>query len=247
VCYEACIERARAASNVQTTMPKTSSMIARTFWLGAAFALSAATFAPSYALADGPAADDLGRKVQSFYDATSTYQAKFTQTYTIKIQNVKKVSTGTVSFEKPGKMSFRYDAPNGNRVVSDGKTIRVYEKENDQVFESAVKGSQYPAALAFLMGKGQLLKDFTLRVLDASEMKFEGGYVLEATPKEATPAYQKMLLYVDGGTNQVRRALILDAQGNKNRFDFDAPVVNKPIDKAEFDFKAPPGARVIKN
>ncbi len=220
--------------------------LARRLWLGAALALAVATLSPAPALADGPA-DDLGRKVQSFYDSTSTFQAKFTQTYTIKIQNVKKVSTGTVAFEKPGKMSFRYDAPNGNRVVSDGKTIRVYEKENDQVFESPVKGSQYPAALAFLMGKGQLLKDFTLRVLDAADMKFEGGYVLEATPKDATPAYQKMLLYVDSETNQVRRALILDAQGNKNRFDFAAPIVNKPTEKGEFDFKAPPGTRVVKN
>jgi outer membrane lipoprotein carrier protein len=221
--------------------------LARWMGLGAALALGSATFAPSLALADGPSADEIGRKVQTFYDGTTTYQAKFTQTYTIKIQNVKKVSTGSVAFEKPGKMSFRYDAPNGNRVVSDGKTIKVYEKDNDQLFETPVKGSQYPAALAFLMGKGQLLKDFSLRVLDAAEMKFEGGYVLEATPKEATPAYQKMLLYVDAATNQVRRALILDAQGNKNRFDFAAPVVNKPVPKDEFDFKAPPGTRVVKN
>ena len=48
------------------------------------------------------------------------------------------------------------------------------------------------------MGKGQLTKDFTLRMLDAEKMEFEGGYVLEGTPKDATPAYQKMLLYVDG-------------------------------------------------
>lgn len=224
--------------------------LARSLRLGATLALAAASF-PSLVVADahadGPSADDLGRKVQSFYDATATYQAKFTQTYTIKIQNVKKVSTGSVAFEKPGKMSFRYDAPNGNRVVSDGKMIRVYEKENEQLFESAVKGSQYPAALAFLMGKGQLLKDFTLRVLDAADMKFEGGYVLEGTPKDATPAYQKMLLYVDGGTNQVRRALILDAQGNKNRFDFSAPIVNKVIGREEFELKIPPGTRVVKN
>jgi outer membrane lipoprotein carrier protein len=231
-------------------MPKTLAALARLsrrLFVGAALVLAASTALPAPARADGPSAEDLGKKVQAFYDATKTYKAKFTQTYTIKIQNVKKVSTGQVVFEKPGKMSFKYDAPNGNRVVSDGKTIRVYEKENDQVFESAVKGSQYPAALAFLMGTGQLLKDFSLRVLDANEMKFEGGYVLEATPKEATPAYQKMLLYVDSETNQVRRALILDAQGNKNRFDFETPVVNERVEKGEFDFKVPPGARVVKN
>ena len=97
------------------------------------------------------------------------------------------------------------------------------------MYEKPVEKSQYPAALAFLMGRASSTKDFTLRLLDPAQMKFEGGYVLEGTPKEATPAYQKMLLYVDAQTNQVRRALILDAQGNRNRFDFAAPVVNQPV------------------
>ncbi|WP_437541581.1 outer membrane lipoprotein carrier protein LolA [Sorangium sp. So ce327] len=196
--------------------------------------------------AAGPTAEELGRRVQQFYDSTKTFKASFTQTYTIKVQDVKKVSTGKVTFEKPGKMSWIYDAPNGNRVVSDGITIKVYEKDNEQMFETPVKGSQYPAALAFLMGKGQLTKDFSLRLLDPAQMKFEGGYVLEGTPKEATPAYQKMLLYVDGQTNQVRRVLILDAQGNRNRFDFSSPVVNQPVGKTEFDFTPPPGTRVVR-
>jgi len=217
--------------------------------LPAALAVSSDAHAQAKAPAaapKGPSADEIGKRVQNFYDSTKTFRATFTQTYTIKVQNVKKESKGTVTFEKPGKMSFTYDAPNGNRVVSDGNIIRVYEKENEQMFETPVKGSQYPAALAFLMGKGQLTKDFDLKLLDAAQMKFEGGYVLEGTPKEATPAYQKVLLYVDAQTNQVRRVLVLDAQGNRNRFDFSAPVVNQPVPKGEFEFNAPPGTRVIK-
>jgi outer membrane lipoprotein carrier protein len=83
-------------------------------------------------------------------------------------------------------------------------------------------------------------------MLDAAQMNFEGGYVLEGTPKEATPAYQKVLLYVDGQTSQVRRVLILDAQGNRNRFDFSTPIVNQTVDKSEFDFTPPAGTRIIK-
>jgi outer membrane lipoprotein carrier protein len=211
-----------------------------------AAAFSVATLHPAESWAVGPTADEIGARVQQFYDSTKTFKATFTQTYTIKVQNVKKVSSGKVTFEKPGKMSWIYDAPNNNRVISDGVTIKVYEKENEQMFETPVKGSQYPAALAFLMGQGKLTKDFSLRMLDAAQMKFEGGYVLEATPKDATPAYQKVLLYVDAQTSQVRRALILDAQGNRNRFDFDKPIVNQPVAKGEFEFVPPPGTKVIK-
>jgi outer membrane lipoprotein carrier protein len=243
--------RPRMAMMRKVSLLSTLSLAAACAVLPAAFGLVSAahaqTKAPAPAAASkGPSAEELGRRVQQFYDSTKTFRATFAQTYTIKVQNVKKESKGTVTFEKPGKMSFTYDAPNGNRVVSDGTTIKVYEKENEQMYETPVKGSQYPAALAFLMGKGQLVKDFDLKILDAAQMKFEGGYVLEGTPKEATPAYQKVLLYVDGQTNQVRRVLILDAQGNRNRFDFSAPVVNQAVTKGEFEFTPPPGTRVIK-
>ena len=230
----------------------TTRALPRQFLLGLLLALPAAaavatvTACPATALAAAPTADEIAARVQKFYDSTKTFRATFKQTYTIKVQNVQKVSTGKVVFEKPGKMSWQYDAPNGNRVISDGNTIKVYEKENEQMYEMSVAKSQYPAALAFLMGKGSLTKDFSLRLLDAAQMKFENGYVLEGTPKDATPAYQKMLLYVDAQTNQVRRALILDAQGNRNRFDFETPAVNEPVAKGEFDFIPPPGTKIIK-
>jgi outer membrane lipoprotein carrier protein len=243
-----CIGPPGGASNRTVTDSMTTILLPRRAFLstlaGGLAAAAVATLATDAEAA--PSADEIAKRVQTFYDATKTFRAGFTQTYTIKVQNAKKVSTGKVTFEKPGKMSWFYDAPNGNRVVSDGTTIKVYEKDNEQMFETPVKGSQYPAALSFLMGQGKLQKDFTLRLLDAAQMKFEGGYVLEGTPKEATPAYQKLLLYVDAQTNQVRRALILDAQGNRNRFDFSAPVVNKPVDPKEFEFTPPPGTKIIR-
>ena len=61
----------------------------------------------------------------------------------------------SVVFEKPGKMSWRY-TNNGNRVVSDGKLVKVYEKENKQMYEQPLDKSQYPAALSFLVGGGNL-------------------------------------------------------------------------------------------
>ena len=109
-----------------------------------------------------------------------------------------------------------------------------------------VAKSQQAAALSFLMGEGELTSSFDFRVLDSSQMGFEGGWVLEGTPKEATPAYQKILLYVDAATAQVRRVLILDAQGNRNRFDFDNPLVNTPVAPTEFNFTPPAGTQIVK-
>ncbi len=189
-------------------------------------------------------ANDLVDRVQAFYDKTKTFKAGFEQRFWVRAYNRTKDSKGQVIFEKPGKMSWRYT--NGNRVVSDGKNIKVYEADNKQMYEQQMDKSQYPAALSFLIGGGSLKKSFKLEKLDAVRMKFEGGHVLLGTPKDPTPAYQKILLYVDGGTYQVRRVLMLDAQGNKNRFDFVRPEVNRKPPPGEFDFRPPPGTQVIK-
>jgi outer membrane lipoprotein carrier protein len=192
-----------------------------------------------------PDAQQIAERVQAFYDRTKTFQAAFDQTFTIKATQIEKKSSGQVVFQKPGRMSWRYKN-NGNRVVSDGKTIRVYERENRQMFESDMGKSSYPAALSFLVGEGKLSSSFQLKKLEASKMKFEGGWVLEAKPNEATPAYQTMILYVDAATAQVRRVLLLDAQGNRNRFDFSAPKANAKTDAGEFTFVPPEGTQVVR-
>jgi outer membrane lipoprotein carrier protein len=193
----------------------------------------------------GPSADAIADRIQAFYDKTQTFQAEFTQRYTIKAYNRTKDSRGKVVFEKPGKMSWRYTT-NANRVVADGKTLRVYEDENKQMYEQPMDQSQYPAALSFLVGGGNVKKSFVLSKLDAERAKFSGGFVLVGEPRDPTPAYQKILLYVDAKTSQVRRVLLIDAQGNRNRFDFENPVVNKKPLPDEFRFVPPKGTKVIK-
>lgn len=227
-----------------------STFFASTLLLGSALTPSRAVAdptAPPKAVAPEQAltATELADRVQGFYDQSKTFRAGFKQRYFVAAYRKTKDSHGSVVFQKPGKMSWRYEN-NGNRVVSDGKNIRVYEKDNKQMYEQSIEKSQYPAALSFLLGGAKLKKEFHLKKLNEKDLGFEGGYVLLAAPKSPTPAYQTLLLYVDGATYQVRRVLMIDAQRNRNRFDFLTPVVNQPVDPAEFVFVPPPGTRVIK-
>jgi len=108
-----------------------------------------------------------------------------------------------------------------------------------------VSTSQYPAVLSFLSGQGKLADTFDFQLFDGSQMSFPGGWVLVGTPKTPTPAYQKVFFYVDKETKQVRRVLLLDGQGNHNRFDFDKPTLNGKIDDSKFIFVPPPGTSII--
>lgn len=193
-----------------------------------------------------PTADQIATRVQAFYDGTRTYRARFEQVYHVRAHDTKKRSTGTVVFQRPGKMAWTYDEPNGNRVVSDGTILKVYERDNKQMVEQPLGVSQYPAVLSFLVGKGELQKTFHLRRLDEKQMKFEGGYVLEGTPRTASAAYTKVIMYIDANTSQVRRMLVIDAQRNRNMFTFSSPAVNVPVTSATFTFNAPPGTQIMR-
>lgn len=208
-------------------------------------ATDSAAQAPTAALPAAQAQTTL-TKVQAFYDKTSSFSSDFTQEFFVKSHNVKKQSKGKVLFAKPGKMYWEYSDPKDNRVVSDGTVLKVYEAANKQMFEQNVDKSQYPAALSFLVGGGKLSDTFAFELFDGSAMNFPGGQVLVGTPKTPSPAYQKVLFYVDGATSQVRRVLIVDGQGNRNRFDFENPKVNEAIPADRFKFVPPPGTSIVR-
>jgi outer membrane lipoprotein carrier protein len=204
--------------------------------------------APSGCIAAGSAkVDDVVSCVQRVYDQSQTFASDFEQRFWVKAYNTEKNSSGHVTFAKPGKMNWSYsdDQSRGNRVVSDGAVIRVYEASNKQMYEQPVDKSQYPAALSFLTGTGKLTDAFNFDLKNGQEMNFPGGLVLIGTPKQPTPAYSKVLFYVDRGTAQVLRVMIIDGQGNRNTFTFKSARVNDPVGPELFKYTPPPGTSII--
>ena len=74
--------------------------------------------------------------------------------------------------------------------------------------------------------------------------------MLLGKPRSPTPHYDYVMFYIDkallekGDPNVVRRVLIVDAQGNKNRFDFEGATQPASIDPGEFIFNPPEGTTI---
>lgn len=190
--------------------------------------------------------------MQAFYDQTKDVSASFHQTYVNKLYKRTDKSTGRVVFKKPGMMRWDYASPNGKVIVSNGKKLVVFEPgdegEPGQVVEQAISQAQLPQALAFLMGTGRLEDDFTFRLLDAAKEGFASGNVLELRPKQPTPHFERLLFYVEHQASVrglVRRMLIIDASGNRNRFDFSGFKFNTGVQGASFEYKPPQGTRRV--
>ncbi len=88
-----------------------------------------------------------------------------------------------------------------------------------------------------------LKQNFKFTKQDSKQMKFEAATCWRATrcsrrlPTSACSSTSTRRPY------QVRRVLIIDAQGNRNRFDFLTSEVNTKAPQGEFAFTPPPGTQ----
>jgi outer membrane lipoprotein carrier protein len=219
--------------------------------ISAFLAIAVGSALPSLAQPPAPDAEGVAALVQSFYDGTTTVQARFHQTYFNKLYNRTDRSPGTVVFKRPGKM--RWDYRNGKIMASNGQNLLVYEPPGEgetegQGIEHEMNDHQLPDAFAFLTGTARLETLFTFRLLDNQRVGgFEGGYVLELRARNASPHYEKLLFFVTGGAapGVVRRVLIIDAAGNRNRFDFQEMQFNRNVPDSRFSFRFPANTRRI--
>jgi outer membrane lipoprotein-sorting protein len=194
-------------------------------------------------------ADEVAAKVDKVYDPIKRFRARFEQKFVAKVAATSKNSSGVVYVERPGKLSLSYHQPNKNRVVADGETVKIYQHEDKQMFLRPVKNTDYPGAFAFIMGKG-LRPNFTFTFHKTAQ--WEGGPVIVGKPRVPNPGYKAVLFYIDeellkkGDPGCVRRVLVVDAQGNKNRFDFIHIELPTSIPAKEFLFEPPAGTNIIK-
>jgi outer membrane lipoprotein carrier protein len=203
--------------------------------LAAAPALAPAAFPEGGAPAPDPRA--LARKVQAFYERTKDLEARFQQTYTYAGFGRRQKSEGTLRVKKPGMMRFDYARPAQKTVAVKGSRLVQYEPEENQAYvDEHFDATAMSAAVTFLLGKGDLEKEFDVAV-DSS-----GGLVLR--PKQPDPRVDTIVLSV-GDDGEVRATRVVDGAGNVNELRFTDVRRNAGLADAAFDVPLPKDVRRI--
>ncbi len=191
-------------------------------------------------------------QVQTFYDQSEGFEARFVQTYYNRMYSRYERSRGTMSFDKPGKMRFDYARPNGKIIVSDGRELTMWEPGDDggpgQYMKTPMSRASLPGAFSFLTGQGRLEDSYTFRLLNPRPYRWS-GYVLELRPRRADPRYRRVLLFVDANARRaglVHRIRIDDHEGNRNKFEMTNMRFDRAIPASRFSFTPPRGARRIR-
>ncbi len=150
-------------------------------------------------------------------------------------------TSGEVSFAKPGKMRWSYETPEKSLVVTDGEELWLFEPERQEAQRlRSSQGFLSGAALQFLLGQGNMARDFRVRALACAD----GEATLELVPKKVE-AYEKLEIRVDPGTGEIKETAVFDLVGNVTRVVFEDVRTNTGLTDDLFRFAPPTGVRVV--
>lgn len=190
-----------------------------------------------------PPAGEVAAALQQAFDAIRDFSASFTQVYEGGVLRRKAVERGTVYIKKPGKMRWEYEVPQKKLFVSDGKTMYMYFPADKQVVVSTVPaGDEAASAVQFLMGRGNITRDFNVRYADGGTAD---AYVLRLDPRTRQPEYDWLQVTVDRRTMQITGLTAGDAQGGRSAFTFANIKENVGVPDRLFRFSIPRGTEVI--
>lgn len=195
---------------------------------------------------DTSCANGMARKVQGHYEAVRDLTARFTQTTQVVAlgaasQSNATTSNGEVNFSKPGRMRWSYEQPEPSLVVTDGQDLWIYDPGSKEAQKyHAGQGFLSGAALQFLLGQGEMSKDFRVRAIACEKNEVR----LDLRPRRAA-AYEHLEVRVDPATGEVRETAVFDLVGNVTRVAFEDVRINGGLGEDLFRFSPPEGVKVV--
>ena len=187
--------------------------------------------------------DALARALEARYQGIRDFSADFTQTYRGGALKTQTSERGTVAVRKPGLMKWIYTSPERKELISDGKKIYWYSREDKQVTVwDAPAGDQASTPALFLSGRGNIARDFTAT---AAPTTIAGTVALKLVPRRAEPDYEFLVVALDPSSKQIRALSTRDRQGGESTLTFTNMKENRGISDKEFVFRPPRGVSVI--
>jgi outer membrane lipoprotein carrier protein len=151
-----------------------------------------------------------------------------------------------VGVKKPGRMYWEYRKPIQKYFVVDGDDCRFYVPKDRQVVHSKLDRDAAGAPLLFLLGKGDLERDF--QALEEQEEKASqpGNWMLRLVPRAPQGEFEFIVLEVTPGTQQIARLIVVEPIGNRNEYRFTSIQENVKIPDRLFKLDIPPGVEVVR-
>jgi outer membrane lipoprotein carrier protein len=202
--------------------------------LGAAAASVAAGFLP-VKVARAAANDQL----RLFLTQTRSARGDFTQ----RVGNARSASTqnssGSFSFQRPGRFRWIYAKPYEQVLVGDGEKLFLYDKDLNQVTVKRLAGALPASPASILFGSNQFEKDFEVSELGSRD----GQEWLLAKPRAQDTPFERIEIGFRDALPSAMR--LVDSFGQTSQLGFSNLERNPKLDANLFQFTPPAGADVL--
>lgn len=177
---------------------------------------------------------------------TSTISANFTQT--VFGNRKDRISNGTMEIARPNKFKWQYASLNGvsgQLIMSDSKTIYVYDKDLAQVTEKKLTSSIDSSPALLLAGGSNVHEIYNVTSIPSADTLDWVSLI----PKKVDDnnGFKKVEIgfnKIDGKLAQMR---FTDSFDNKSKIVFSNVNMNAKFAPTAFIFKAPSGTDIIKS
>lgn len=181
--------------------------------------------------------DALIKAIEAKYKDVNAMQADFKQTTHNELFGDEQHS-GEVTLKRPSMM--RWNFTHDKQFVTDGKTMWIYTRADNQVIKYDDISVSASSADALLQSLDKLSELFEVEVEVSSELQ----HTLVLRPKEENSQLKKMRMRLSA-SYIVERVEITDAFDNVTDLEFTDVKLNPVVPDSVFKFTIPEGAEVI--
>lgn len=191
--------------------------------------------------------NEIVKRVEKRFESMNSFTAGFRQTFFNASLGEMEESQGEMAVKKPLKMSWKYNKPLRQTIISDGKSIYFYVPKDKQVMVEKLGNmftSRSPAL--FLAGNRKLSELFNID-LDKTPNKdrINGQVALSLLPKEESISVTRIVVRVDPEDFTIRSFTLYDWAGNRTEIEFFDMKINEEISDSVFKFEKPKGVEQV--
>ncbi len=184
-------------------------------------------------------------KVQNNYGAVRSLTASFLQYSYLASLETSETSSGKVWFDKPGKMHWHYVEPDAQDFLVRNDTVWLYQElDNQIIIDEFRKILLSDAPVSFLMGLGNLRRDFEVR----SACQNEDGLLFELVPRAkggGASDLKGFKLLVDPQSFMPKGASVTDVGDNITSIILSDLKTNSTVPAGTFEPNFPKSADII--
>ncbi len=184
--------------------------------------------------------EDILTAIEEKYSGKS-FQADFTQVSKLAALDIKEEASGTALFSHPGKMRWKYLAPQLHEIITNGTSLWIYRPEENQVMHGdASQFFQSGAGGAFLSDISLIRKNFTITVKEVTTNYAE----IDLIAKRKTRDISSIVIRISQKNSEIEQVVTYNPYDDTTLFEF-SNIQFKNIEPEIFEFQIPYGVDII--